>query len=115
VTYSLTIICLQVIPPIVFVLFMTTIEFPHQAPKGYSYEFEQFKRNTVAIWIRNSATFDYNLGKSVRSIWGFYDTKKRVYSAPINSSTVGNVVSIEQTSPYSAMIPKQTPLESAFV
>jgi hypothetical protein len=94
---------------------MTTIEFPHQAPKGYSYEFEQFKRNTVAIWIRNSATFDYNLGKSVRSIWGFYDTKKRVYSAPINSSTVGNVVSLEDTTPYSAMIPKQTPLESAFV
>jgi len=90
-------------------------EFPHKAPKGYSYEFEEFKRNTVSIWIRNSTTFDYNLGKSVRSIWGFYDSKKRVYHSPINSGTVGNIVSIEDTTPYSAMIPKQTPLTAAFV
>jgi hypothetical protein len=90
-------------------------EFPHKAPQGYSYEFEDFKRNKIAIWIRNSATFDYNLGKSVRSIWGFYDSKKRVYHSPVNSSTVGNVVSVSHTTPYSAMIPKQTPLESAFV
>ena len=91
------------------------IEFPHKAPNGYSYEFEQFKKNLIAIWIRNSATFDYNLGKSVRSIWGFYDAKKRVYHSPINSSTVGNVVGIKDTTPYSAMTLKQTPLESAFV
>lgn len=91
------------------------LEFPHKPPKGYSYEFEQFKRNHIAIWIRNSTTFDYNLGKSVRSIWGFYDSKKRVYHAPINSSTVGDIVSINSTTPYSAMPLKQTPLESAFV
>jgi hypothetical protein len=91
------------------------IEFPHKAPNGYSYEFESFKRNLIAIWIRNSTTFDYNLGKSVRSIWGFYDSKKRVYHSPINSSTVGNVVGIKDTTPYSAMTLKQTPLESAFV
>jgi hypothetical protein len=104
----------EVTIPIASVLFMIP-EFSHKAPKGYSYEYEQFKRNLIAIWIRNSHTFDYNLGKSVRSIWGFYDSKKRVYHAPINSSTVGNVVSIEDTTPYSAMIPKLTPLESAFV
>lgn len=92
-----------------------TVEFPHKAPKGYGYEFEDFKRNLTAIWIRNSTTFDYNLGKSVRSIWGFYDSKKRVYYSPVNSSTVGNVVRIEDTTPYSAMIPKQTPLTAAFV
>ena len=114
-TYSLTIICLQVIPPIVFVLFMTTIEFPHQAPKGMYYEQTEFKRNVIAIWIHYDCRFDYNLGDAVRCIWGFYNTKTRTYHSPINSSTVGNVVSIEQTSPYSAMIPKQTPLESAFV
>jgi len=90
-------------------------EFPHKAPKGYSYEFEEFKRNTVSIWIRNSTTFDYNLGKSVRSIWGFYDSKKRIYYAPINSKTIGNVVSIDNTTPYSAMQIKQTPLTAAFV
>ena len=92
-----------------------TIEFPHSAPKGYSYEFEEFKRNVIAIWIRNSTTFDYNLGKSVRSIWGFYDSKKRIYYAPINSKTIGNVVSIDNTTPYSAMQIKQTPLTAAFV
>jgi hypothetical protein len=90
-------------------------EFPHKAPKGYSYEFEEFKRNTVSIWIRNSTTFDYNLGKSVRSIWGFYDSKKRIYYAPINSKTIGNIVSIDNTTPYSAMQIKQTPLTAAFV
>lgn len=91
------------------------VEFPHKAPKGYSYEFEEFKRNTISIWIRNHRSFDYNLGKPVRSIWGFYDSKKRVYHAPINAKTVGNVVSIDNTTPYSAMQIKKTVLESFFV
>ena len=95
--------------------FLTMIEFPHTAPKGYSYEFENFKRNITAIWIRSHTTFDYNLGKSVRCIWGFYDSKKRTYFSPINAKTIGKCVDIEITTPYSAMIPKQTPLESAFV
>jgi hypothetical protein len=92
-----------------------SFEFPHKAPEGYSYEFEEFKKNVTAIWIRNHRTFDYNLGKSVRSIWGFYNSKQRVYSSPINSRTVGNPVSIENTTPYSAMPIKQTPLTSAFI
>lgn len=91
------------------------IEFPHQPPTGYSYEFEEHKRNVVSIWIRNHTFFDYNLGKSVRCIWGFYDSKKRVYHAPVNSKTIGNVVGIEQTTPYSAMQIKQTALEKAFI
>jgi hypothetical protein len=91
------------------------LEFPHHAPQGYSYEFEESKRNTVAIWLRHSAVYDYNLGKSVRTIWGFFNTKTKSYHLPINSSTVGGVVDIESTTPYSAMILKQTPLESAFV
>ena len=114
-TYSLTIICLQVIPPIVFVLFMTTIEFPHQAPKGMYYEQTEFKRNVIAIWIHYDCRFDYNLGDAVRCIWGFYNTKTRTYYSPINSGKIGNAVSIERTSPYSAMVPKQTPLEAAYV
>ena len=92
-----------------------TIEFPHNPPTNYSYEFEEFKRNIISIWICNHRPFDYNDGQSVRSIWGFYDSKKRVYYSPRNSKTVGNIVSIDQTTPYSAMIPKLTPLESAFV
>jgi len=91
------------------------IEFPHQAPRGYYYEIESFKRNVDAIWIHHSRRFDYNLGGDVRCIWGFYNSKTKQYHSPVNSKTVGKVVGIEQTTPYSAMIPKQTPLESAFV
>jgi hypothetical protein len=93
---------------------MNLKEFPHKAPEGYSYEFEDFKRNIISIWIRNHYKFDYNNGTPVRSIWGFYNTKKREYYAPINSKTVGSVVSIKLTRPYTAMQIKQTPLESAF-
>jgi len=90
-------------------------EFPHKPPKGYSYEQRQFQRNIVGIWINFERHFDYNLGDPVSCIWGFYNTKTKQYHAPINSSKVGNVVSIDNTTPYSAMVPKQTPLESAFV
>ena len=91
------------------------LEFPHQSPTGMYYEQTDFKRNVVAIWIHYQRQFDYNLGDSVRCIWGFYNTKTKQYHAPVNSSTVGAVVNIDHTTPYSAMIPKQTPLESAFV
>lgn len=93
---------------------MNLKEFPHKPPESYSYEFEDFKRNTISIWIRNHYKFDYNNGAPVRSIWGFYNTKKREYYAPINAKTVGSVVAIQQTTPYTAMQIKQTPLESAF-
>lgn len=94
---------------------MTTIEFPHKAPKGMHYEFETFKRNITAIWIHYDRKFDYNLGESVRCIWGFYNTKTRTYHSPINSKSVGQSVDIKDTTPYSAMLPKQTPLTAAFV
>ena len=91
------------------------IEFPHKAPKGYHYEQTDFKRNVVAIWIHYDRRFDYNLGDAVRCIWGFYNTKTKKYHAPVNSKTVGDVVNIEDTSPYSAMQIKKTALEQAFV
>lgn len=90
-------------------------EFPHKSPKGYSYEFTEFKRNTVSIWLHHAAVYDYNLGKPVRTIWGFFNTKTNQYHIPTNSSTIGGVVDIERTTPYSAMVPKQTVLESCFV
>lgn len=93
---------------------MNPKEFLHKAPEGYSYEFEDFKRNVTSIWIRNHYKFDYNNGAAVRSIWGFYNSKTRQYYSPINSKTVGSVVAIQQTTPYTAMQIKQTPLESAF-
>ena len=91
------------------------VEFPHKPPKGMHYEQTEFKRNVVAIWIHYQRRFDYNLGDPVRCIWGFYDSKKKQYFAPANSRTIGKVVDIENTTPYSAMQPKQTPLEAAYV
>jgi hypothetical protein len=91
------------------------IDFPHNPPEGYSYETKEFKRNVVSIWIHHLRKFDYNLGDHVACIWGFYNTKTKQYHAPVNSQTVGSVVDIRNTTAYSAMVPKQTPLESAFV
>ena len=89
-------------------------EFCHTAPEGYSYEFEEFKSNVISIWIRNHSEFSYNNGSSVRSIWGFYNTKTKCFHAPVNSKTVGNVVDIADTRPYSAMKINQTILEMCF-
>ena len=90
-------------------------EFPHKAPKGYSYEQREFKRNVVAIWIYNHCGFTYNGGGPVGSIWGFYNTKRKEYHAPINSKSVGKCVNINDTTPYSAMQIKQNPLTACFV
>jgi hypothetical protein len=91
------------------------IEFPHKPPEGYSYEQVPFKSNVVAIWIHNHYRFVYNGGGVTRSIWGFYNTKTKCFHAPVNSKTIGDQVDIERTTPYSAMIPKLSPLELAYV
>lgn len=91
------------------------LNFPHIAPEGFYYETESFLRNINAIWIHHDCEFDYNLGKHVRCIWGFYNYKTKCYHSPINSTKCGNKVDIAHTTPYSAMIIKKTPLESAFV
>ena len=88
--------------------------FPHVAPKGYSYEIELFKRNLLAIWICNHGKFSYT-NKTPKSIWGFYDTKRKCYYAPINSSKQGDQVKIENTTPYSAMQLNLNPLMAAFL
>lgn len=88
--------------------------FPHQPPKGYSYEVEQFKRNILAVWVCNHGQFSYT-NKTPKSIWGFYNTKTKCYYAPINAKQVGDKVEIEDTSPYSAMQLNLSPLMSAFI
>jgi hypothetical protein len=88
--------------------------FPHVAPKGYSYEIELFKRNLLAIWICNHGQFSYT-DKTPKSIWGFYDIKRKCYYAPINATKQGDQVDIKNTTPYSAMQLKLTPLEAAFL
>jgi hypothetical protein len=77
-------------------------EFPHVAPHGYSYEISEHKRNVVAIWICNHGKFSYTQD-TPKSIWGFYNTKLKKYYSPVNAKTVGKVVDIDNTTPYSAM------------
>jgi hypothetical protein len=89
-------------------------EFTHKAPENHSYEFFAFKRNVISIWLRNHTTFSYT-SESVRTIWGFYNSKKRTYYAPINSKKVGKEVQFSDTRNYTAMQLNLNPLEAAFL
>ena len=92
------------------------IEFPHKAPtKEYFYEYEQFNTRTIRIWLCCTRKFDYNLGAPTKTVWGFYSPKKKEYYAPVNSKTIGKQVSIDNTTPYTAMSLKKTSLEMCFV
>ena len=55
--------------------------FPHEPPEGYHYEVEQFRRNVVSIWLRHPDHFNYT-NDPVRTIWGFFDTKKGLTILP---------------------------------
>lgn len=83
----------------------TKIKF-HKPPNNFTYEFTDFKKDVVQIWIWNHQYLDYRNGAPVRSVWGFYHRKKQEFYSPINAKTIGSVVSFEETTPYSAMIPK---------
>ena len=48
-----------------------------------------------------------------KCVWGFYNTKSRTYSAPINFSKQGDTVDINKTRPYTAMQLNLNPLEAA--
>jgi len=85
--------------------------FPHIAPSGYAYEVENFNTRVLRIMLRHHKKYDYNLGKSVATVWGFYSPKKRIYYSPINAASVGREVSINETSPYTAMPILMNPLE----
>jgi hypothetical protein len=90
-------------------------DFNHKPPKGMHYEQLQFKSNVVAIWTVYDRRFDYNNGDTVRCIWGFHNSKTGEYFAPINSSTMGSLVDINKTTPYSAMQLQLKGLEQFFV
>ena len=87
--------------------------FFHRPPEGYSYEVLPYKSNVVAVWTVCNPGFVYNGGNAVRCIWGFYNTKKQQYFAPINSKKVGDPVDINDTTPYTAMQLNLNPLEYA--
>ena len=78
-------------------------DFIHTPPEGYRYEAIQSKRNVIAIWSVFERGFNYNGHDESYCIWGFYNTKKRQYHAPINSKKVGDVVDVNRTTPYTAM------------
>lgn len=90
-------------------------EFPHKPPDGYSYEFEPFNARVLRIMLFCHLKFDYNLGASTSTVWGFFNPKKKVYYSPINLKTIGKEVNVKNTTPYSAMQIKGTPLEAAFL
>jgi hypothetical protein len=90
------------------------VDFPHKAPENCYYEYEEFKHNVVRIWLCNTHEFDYNLGAHTKTVWGFYHSKRKKYYAPINAKTVGKEVNINNTTAYTAIIPKLTGLEKFF-
>ena len=89
-------------------------DFPHDSPKGYSYVVEEFKRNIIRISIVNHATFSYT-NTPPKSVWGFYNIKKRSYYAPVNYKKCGKEVAVNNTTPYSAMQLNLNPLERALM
>tara|TARA_B100002019_G_scaffold293097_1_gene318730 strand:+ start:2243 stop:2518 length:276 start_codon:yes stop_codon:yes gene_type:complete len=91
------------------------MDFYHQPPEGYHYDFIQQKTNVIAIWTVYNGRFNYNNGDESRCIWGFYNTKKQQYHAPINSKRIGEVVNIEDTSPYTAMPLRLSILEQCMI
>jgi len=97
-------------------LMMNQLELPpdfiHEPPKGYHYEVEHFRRNVCRICIVNDGNFSYT-DVPPKSVWGFYNTKTRKYSSPINFSKQGDTVDINQTRPYTAMQLNLNPLEVA--
>ena len=89
-------------------------DFPHVAPNNCYYEYKDFRRNLLSIWLCDSTPYNYTDRNPIQSIWGFYNTKTKQYYAPINSKTIGSKVRIEDTTEYTAMQVKCTPLELAF-
>ena len=78
-------------------------DFIHEAPAGFRYRTTQFRANVIGIWCDHLNSYCFNGGDQVSTIWGFYNTKKRQYFAPINSRKIGDVVDINSTTPYTAM------------
>ena len=91
------------------------VDFPHSAPPGHYFEYEEFKNNVLRIWLCNTHQFDYNLGARTKTVWGFYNSKRKKYYAPINVKTVGKEVDIKSTRNYTAMQLKQSPLDAFFI
>ncbi len=78
-------------------------DFIHEAPSGFRYRTSKHSAVVVSIWCDHLNNYNFNDGNQVSTIWGFYNTKKQQYHAPINSRKIGDVVDINSTTPYTAM------------
>ena len=93
-----------------------TPNFPHSPPDGYSYSVESFNSKFDRILLHHHRIYDYNLGKPVSTIWGFYNPKSQLYFAPVNSTTPGKQIDLSLTTPYTGMFPpKKSILEECFM
>ena len=90
-------------------------DFIHEAPTGFRYRTAQFRANVISIWCDHLNHYNYNNGDKVSTIWGFYNTKKREYYAPINAKKIGAVVDINSTRPLTAMQINRRGLESLWM
>ena len=93
--------------------------FIHEPPtEDHFYEEVCFKTNVIAIFLVYRPGYLFNGSNPHRTIWGFYNTKKRQYHAPINAKKPGKVVDIKDTNPYTSMqlnFDSLNPLELAFL
>ena len=90
-------------------------EMPVKAPKGYHYEAEEHKRNVASIWLCGGPKYLYRDNTSARTIHSFYNYKKKIWYAPINSKKVGEEVSPDKIRPWTAMPLQLRGLEAFFV
>tara|TARA_B100001094_G_scaffold327296_1_gene385206 strand:+ start:56583 stop:56906 length:324 start_codon:yes stop_codon:yes gene_type:complete len=100
---------------------LINLDFPHNPPEGYSYQFKQHNASTISIWLLHHRRYVFhNSDASISTIWGFCKRKhgkkgssSTTYFSPINSNKIGKEVSIDDTSPYTAMQLNLNPLELA--
>lgn len=93
---------------------MKVPKLPYKPPKGYWYEVEEFKRGVLRIMLCTDRKFDYNCGKPTKTIHSFYKPKTEEFYAPVNSTTIGKVVDINDTRPWTTMPIKISPLMEFF-
>jgi len=87
-------------------------EFPFKAPDDHWYEVEEFKRNTLAVWLCNNKFWLFKNERGHRTIHSFYDTKKKQWLAPINAKKPGKPVKVEDMRPWTSMPINRNPLSA---
>jgi hypothetical protein len=55
--------------------------------------------------LNHHCRYDYNLGKSVATVWGFYNSKTHLYYAPVNALKPGKQIDVSLTTSYTGMFP----------